>query len=200
MRLLQSKDSVSCRPMPADELQTDQKETEESSGCAGKLLAGGLGCYVLMSIALVVGFFGVFASMAWFIHSDVTRSEPYNVAVERATSDEEVHQTLGKPVEVGWMFTSETYSTPDGQKYSLEIPLRGSKQDGLIYVDARRQGGSGWVYDRLEVSRRKPPASHSGEPSGHSRLWHAWVGSKLLRFRQLDPPPSESSNPMWTVP
>jgi len=78
-------------------------------------------------------------------------SEPYKTAVERAMKNPEVQAKLGTPITVG-RFTSGSINLngPSGNA-SIEIPLRGPKGRGVVYIEAKKRAGK-WAYETLEFA------------------------------------------------
>ncbi|NHB94589.1 cytochrome c oxidase assembly factor Coa1 family protein [Photorhabdus cinerea] len=77
-------------------------------------------------------------------------SEPYGKALSLAQSNPVVKSILGQPIEAGW-FISGNISDSDA---GLEIPIKGNKSSGTIYVDAEKHSGH-WQYKTMAV---KPDA------------------------------------------
>jgi hypothetical protein len=83
------------------------------------------------------------------------RSEsPYGEAVDRATTNSKVVETLGSPVDASFLFSGQIHRTKGQDSISeLEIGLSGSKQDGTLYVKGVETGGV-WGFSMLRVVAR----------------------------------------------
>ncbi|WP_434525915.1 cytochrome c oxidase assembly factor Coa1 family protein [Photorhabdus asymbiotica] len=73
-------------------------------------------------------------------------SEPYEKALSLAQSNPAVKSILGQPIKAGW-FISGSISNSDA---GLEIPIKGNKSSGTIYVDAEKHSGH-WQYRTMTV-------------------------------------------------
>jgi hypothetical protein len=96
--------------------------------------------------------FGGFLAAIFFGVTQMMRtSPPYQIAVERALKSPDVQAKLGTPITVG-RFTSGGINLkgPSGSA-TLEIPLRGPKARGVIYVEAEKHFGI-WAYKTLEFA------------------------------------------------
>ncbi len=77
-------------------------------------------------------------------------SEPYREAVATALASPEVKAELGEPLEVGFWTNGNIQINNGGGKADFQIPIKGSKKSGTIYVEATRDGDD-WDYKRLEL-------------------------------------------------
>ncbi|WP_118988213.1 cytochrome c oxidase assembly factor Coa1 family protein [Photorhabdus sp. CRCIA-P01] len=73
-------------------------------------------------------------------------SEPYEKALSLAQSNPVVKHIIGQPIEVGWFISGSISNSSAG----LEIPIKGSKLSGTIYVDADKYSGR-WRYKTMAV-------------------------------------------------
>lgn len=125
-----------------DEYNSEPKKRSNTKIAIGVVLGLVILCCVI-SVACVGGTVGVaFTAMR--------QSEPYQVAVERATTNTAVVEALGAPIEPAFLFTGSINQDMNGGTAVFEVPLTGSNASGTLYVDAVLQGGS-WTYNVLEV-------------------------------------------------
>jgi len=135
--------------MDYNELQSqtpNQKPTNKSSsnlkwilviGC-GSLLAMGL-CIVLFAGGIVTAVFGALRS-----------SDVYTEALAAAQESEEVIDTLGEPVEAGWLISGSIETSGGSGSADLSIPISGTDGSGDLIAVARREAGQ-WEFSRLYV-------------------------------------------------
>ena len=93
--------------------------------------------------------FGAFLAMILsIVFGSMKASDPYRLAMDRATASPAVAEALGTPVKAGF-FVSGNISV-DGASGSadLAIPLSGPKGKGPVYVAARKAVGQ-WPFARL---------------------------------------------------
>lgn len=104
---------------------------------------GGCLTIVLLFIALVgLGIFGVSKLFS--------SSQPYAYALEQATTNEQVIELLGEPVEAsGIMQGSINLSNNEGNA-NIAIPIKGPNGKGKVYVVGEKRNDT-WTYSELEV-------------------------------------------------
>ncbi len=103
------------------------------------------GC--LLIIVLIVAFAG---SIIWGVTSLMSDSQAYEDAMSEASSNIEVVEFLGEPIETNGMAGgSINYSGGFGEA-QLSIPIKGPKASATIYVSGEGVEGN-WKYDRMEV-------------------------------------------------
>ena len=101
---------------------------------------GILACITLFTGGIVATVFGA-----------IRASEPYQVALELAQTDSDVLTALGEPVEPGIFVLGSIETSGQSGFADLQIPLKGSEQNGTLHVSARRVNGE-WQYDTLSVT------------------------------------------------
>jgi hypothetical protein len=84
------------------------------------------------------------------IFGAIRSSEPYREAVATALASPEVKAELGEPLEVGFWTNGNIQINNGGGKADFQIPIKGPKKSGTIYVEATRDGDD-WDYTRLEL-------------------------------------------------
>ena len=85
------------------------------------------------------------ADTALFKNADVTQQ-----ALAAARDDPRVVAVLGTPIEMGWIVWGSIETQGISGNATLQIPIAGPKQSGMLYADARKQNGR-WVYYTLAV-------------------------------------------------
>ncbi len=109
----------------------------------------GVPALVLLIAAFFYGFFSL-------VIGAVKSSDPYQLAVARATAAPAVQNALGTPVTVGFFVSGNIHvSGPVGQA-QLEIPLAGPKGAATLYVTAQKSDGI-WRFDSLVAQLRGSP-------------------------------------------
>ena len=135
---------------------------------------------LLLAFLLVIG--GFVAAVFYGITHMMRGSEPYQVAVESAMKSPDVQAKLGTPMKVGWFTMGNINLNGASGSASLSIPLSGPKGSGVIYVEARKKGGT-WRYETLEFAPNDgarvplldetlpqiPPSAPSNAPDGTSK-------------------------------
>ncbi|MDY7231935.1 cytochrome c oxidase assembly factor Coa1 family protein [Hyalangium rubrum] len=106
--------------------------------------------------AVPVGCLGVLASCGCLgalifgvAFSAVKNNMAYEQAVNIATTDDEVQAVLGTPITTG-MPSGAVNSMNGRSSAELAIPLDGPKEDGVLRIEATKQGEE-WDYSMLQV-------------------------------------------------
>lgn len=102
-----------------------------------------LGCGGL--VALFVGFVAV---MFFVIMYSMRSTTPFQDGLARAQADPRVVEALGAPIEPGWFMSGKIQTSGQSGSCDIDIPLKGSKQDGSVHVVGTREGGR-WSYERM---------------------------------------------------
>ena len=121
------------------------KVTEKEWYERNKKWAVPVGCFV--AIVVLVGFFGGLFVLAFsaFKHSGV-----YVESLQRTHASRAVIQSLGEPIEEGFLvFGSIHVNGPSGEA-DIAIPISGPKGSGTIYAVATKSAGI-WHFEVLEV-------------------------------------------------
>jgi hypothetical protein len=107
------------------------------------MIAAGLGLAFIVFACVVAAFaLGVLRNR----NSEVTR-----LALERARSNAIVLQRLGQPLQPGWIVSGSVETIGSYSHAELEIPVRGNKGKGTIYVVGDKLWGA-WLFSTLEVA------------------------------------------------
>ena len=72
-------------------------------------------------------------------------TETYKTAVSRAKANPRVQQTVGTPIETGWLVSGSTHVTAGSGTSELTIPIEGPRGKANIYVVATKSAGE-WEY------------------------------------------------------
>lgn len=115
------------------------------AGCFKWVACGCAGCLLL--ILVVVVFVIAVGGLAVFTMS---KSEPYQEALDRARHDPTVVEALGEPVEPGLLASGSVNIDDAGGEADLRIPVSGPRGKGTLFVSATRVAGR-WEYSAITV-------------------------------------------------
>ena len=101
-------------------------------GCLSALLVFGAFLALILSV--------VFGSMK--------ASDPYRLAMDRATASPAVTQALGTQIKAGFFVSGKISVDGASGSANLAIPLSGPKGKGTVYVEASKAAGE-WTFTRL---------------------------------------------------
>lgn len=119
----------------------------------------GIGCGVI-----VVGGVAFVAFLIFVVFASMRSAAPYKDGVARATADTRVIEALGAPVEPGWLMSGKINAEGRSGSCDIDIPLKGSKQNGSLHVVGTKEGGR-WTYTRMIMTPdRGDPIDLLGEP------------------------------------
>jgi hypothetical protein len=106
-----------------------------------------IGCGCLLSILVLGGCSAslIFGGFVW-----MKNAQPLSEAIEMAKHDAMVQQELGKPMKSAFLPSGEINVNNGAGNADLKIRLKGSKQDGILYVEAIREQGS-WHFRELRL-------------------------------------------------
>ncbi|AGC47809.1 hypothetical protein MYSTI_06536 [Myxococcus stipitatus DSM 14675] len=107
-----------------------------------------VGCLGLLASCGCLGFVVVGLGV-----SSVTQNMgAYTEAVSIATNDAQVRKVMGAPIKAsGFPKQTQVNSINGVTRAQLAIPLDGPQADGMLQVDARKEGDGDWHYDVLTV-------------------------------------------------
>ncbi|MHA7841799.1 MAG: cytochrome c oxidase assembly factor Coa1 family protein [Winogradskyella sp.] len=103
------------------------------------------GCLTLILMLMVlVGtlFFGVTRMFA--------NSEPYQYALEQASTNEKVIAVMGEPIEKKGIVSGNMSLSDDDGEANFKLPIKGPKGEGSIVILAVKNYGE-WTYEELYV-------------------------------------------------
>ena len=95
---------------------------------------------------IVIG--GFIAGILFIVFTAMRSNEPYKDGLAAAQKDKRVIEALGAPVEPGWFVSGQIKTTGRSGHANIDIPLKGSKQDGSLHVVGSKEGGR-WSYHRM---------------------------------------------------
>ncbi len=96
--------------------------------------------FIVLPLALVGTVFGAMKN------SDVARE-----CLLRAQKNTLVVQSLGTPIQEGWLVSGSINVTPTSGDADLAVPISGPKGKGTIYVTAQKKAGV-WNYSAMEAA------------------------------------------------
>ncbi|MBF4491870.1 cytochrome c oxidase assembly factor 1 family protein [Flavobacterium sp. MR2016-29] len=102
---------------------------------------GCLGLLVLFGLFIAGIFFGVTSMMK--------DSDAYKGAMNEAQRNKLVIEKLGKPIETDGMVSGSINVSNDTGNCDLQIPIKGSKGKGTLFVVANKRGK--WKYEEMSV-------------------------------------------------
>lgn len=107
-----------------------------------------VGCLVvILGIAALLGLIGlIFGAVVTGIRS----TDVYEEALERVRASPEAVEALGEPIEEKWWISGNIQVNGPSGNADFAVPLRGSKEDGKLYVVAYKQAGR-WSMEILEL-------------------------------------------------
>jgi len=104
-----------------------------------------VGCLILLlAVMLFAG------GILMLVFGSMRSSDVYKMAVRRAQADTRVTQALGTPVEGGWFITGNISVHGSSGEADLAIPLKGSIDEGTLYVIASKSAGE-WQFSKLQL-------------------------------------------------
>lgn len=106
-------------------------------------VGGCLGLILLLVIGAGTAIFG--------ISKMITNSEPYEYALEQASTNEAVITLLGESIESDGMMNGNISLSNDDGHAEFEIPIKGSKGKGRVSVKGEKTDGV-WSYESLFVT------------------------------------------------
>jgi Cytochrome oxidase complex assembly protein 1 len=115
----------------------------------------------LVALLLVSVFFIVVSFIAVVllgVEALIKNSDPYQVAVRRATQSPAVAEKIGNPIHLGWFVSGNVNFSGSEGSVRLSIPISGPKGRGYIAV-VGKEHAKRWTFETLEVHVRD-----DGEP------------------------------------
>jgi len=104
------------------------------------------GCLTLIVIAI---FF--IATVFYGVSSVLKNSTPYQEAFEIASTNEQVLDALGAPIEQDGLFKGNINLQNDGGHADIEVPIKGSKGSAILHVVGIKENGA-WDYSTITVT------------------------------------------------
>lgn len=100
-----------------------------------------------LSLILIFGFF--IAGIFFEVTSMIEKSDAYKGAMEEVRKNKLVTEKLGTSIESDGMTSGTINVTNETGNCDVEIPIKGSKGTGILFVVAHKKGK--WTYDVLSV-------------------------------------------------
>lgn len=104
------------------------------------------GCLTVIIIAVL--FIG---TLFYGVSSALKNSTPYEEAFETASTNEQVLDALGEPVEQDGIFKGSIKIENDGGKADIKVPIKGPKGTAVLHVVGEKQHGH-WSYSTMTVT------------------------------------------------
>jgi hypothetical protein len=119
----------------------------------------GCGAFAVAIVAFV-------AFIVFIVFASMRSATPYKDGLARAQADPRVLAVLGKPVEPRWFMSGKIHTTGASGFCNIDIPLKGSKQNGSVHVVGSKEGGR-WSYDRMIMTPERGDPIDLLEPPPH---------------------------------
>ncbi|MCP4424239.1 MAG: hypothetical protein GY803_07105 [Chloroflexi bacterium] len=128
---------------------TDLPNTSEAKSNKRPILWLGCGlvALVLLCVGLIVGMATGIVALAF---GSIKSSDVYQQAMTEATSNPELLNALGQPIEAGWLVSGSVSIENASGEANVSIPISGPKGKGTLYVEATKSAGS-WQFDLLQA-------------------------------------------------
>ncbi len=103
------------------------------------------GCFTLIIVAVIA-----IASIFYGVTNAIEDSQPYEFALEKINTDEDLVNALGTPIEKDGM-VSGNWNYVNGKKSAkMTIPISGPKGSGMLFVEATGEDED-WTYHVIRV-------------------------------------------------
>ncbi len=105
---------------------------------------------------LIIGVIAI-GSIFYGVANAIEDSQPYEYALEKINTDENLINALGSPIEKEGMVNG-SWNYTNGQKaVNMKIPISGPKGKGTLFVEATGEGDD-WTYQviRVEIKDQEP--------------------------------------------
>jgi len=115
----------------------------------------------LLALLLVLAFLIVVSFIAvvlFGVEALIKDSDPYQLAVRRATESPAVAEKIGNPIHIGWFVSGSVNFSGSEGSVNLSIPISGPKGRGHIAV-VGKEHAKRWTFETLEVD-----VKDDGEP------------------------------------
>lgn len=103
------------------------------------------GCFSIIIIAVVA-----IGSIFYGVSNAIEDSQPYEYALEKINTDEDLINALGSPIEKDGMVQGSWNYTNGNKSANMKIPIAGPKGKGTLFVEATGEGDD-WTYDVIRV-------------------------------------------------
>jgi hypothetical protein len=102
---------------------------------------------VVLASLIVVSFIAV---VLFGVEALIKNSDPYQLAVRRATESPAVAEKIGNPIHIGWFVSGNVNFSGSEGSVNLSIPISGPKGRGHIGV-VGKEHAKRWTFETLEV-------------------------------------------------
>lgn len=103
------------------------------------------GCLSLIIIGIIA-----VGTIVYGVTNAIEDSKPYEYALQKINTDEDLIKALGSPIEREGM-VSGNWNYSNGQKTAdMRIPVAGPKGEGILFVEASGEGDN-WTYHVIRV-------------------------------------------------
>ena len=107
------------------------------------------GCLTLIVLAI----FSI-GALFYGVSEALTGSEPYEYAMQKANTNEQVIEALGEPVESNGLMNGTFNFKNNKGTADFSIPIKGPKGEGILYVMGSKENDQ-WSYSKLYVLTTK---------------------------------------------
>jgi len=104
-----------------------------------------IGCFA--PVLLCGGFVALVFTLVFGL---IKNSEPYTQSLAAVRDAPQVQQTLGEPIEAGWMVTGSVNISGASGDADIAYSVTGPKGSGTVFVVAQKVAGQ-WTFDALAV-------------------------------------------------
>lgn len=104
------------------------------------------GCLTLIIVVVIL-----IASVFYGVTGMLKNSTPYEEAFETASTNEQVLDALGEPIEQDGIFKGSINIENDGGKADIEVPIKGPNGSAVLHVVGEKQDGN-WSYSTMTVT------------------------------------------------
>jgi len=104
---------------------------------------------------IIIAFIILALTIVFGVSDMLTNSEPSEYAIELANKNEKVKQEIGVPIERDGLPNGNfNFSGTDTGSIDMEIPIKGSKGNGLLVIIGEKEYGD-WSYSELKIIVKK---------------------------------------------
>jgi len=103
------------------------------------------GCFSIIIVAVVA-----IGSIFYGVTNAIEDSQPYEYALKKINSDEDLINALGSPIEKDGMVSGNWNYTNGEKSAKMAISISGPKGNGTLFVEATQKDDD-WNYDVIRV-------------------------------------------------
>jgi hypothetical protein len=116
-------------------------------------------------LSLILLFALLITAIAGFVFGMMKSSPAYDMALRKASADQQVTAALGTPLKPGYFVSGNVNESGVSGHAELAIPVTGPKGEGTIYVVGDKQAGR-WTYSTLAVQVERTGKRIELDPAG----------------------------------